>query len=123
MKTISRNKNLATAELSGETVIYDLGRHRAHCLNAMASAVWRFCEGASTTGAIARRMHHQLGWVIDEALVGNALQQLQVAGLIETGKLAHASRTKSRSARRISLVSSIVVPTAVAAQSRGGRQL
>jgi hypothetical protein len=119
MKPILRKKNLATAELSGETVIYDLDRHRAYCLDGTASAVWRFCEGACNPGVIARRLRRKMGWTADEALVERALDQLQVAGLIEGAALARALRIRSRAARQPSLVSSIVVPTSARTQCRG----
>ncbi|HLK48885.1 MAG TPA: PqqD family protein [Bryobacteraceae bacterium] len=123
MKPILLKKKLAIAELSGETVIYDLKRHRAHCLNTITSAVWRFCEGANTPNAIARRLHHKLGWAADEALVRKALQQLAIAGLIETEKFARTLRIRRRAAGGISLVSSIVVPTPAAVRSRERQDL
>ena len=36
-------------EIGEETLVYDLARHEAHCLNAPAAFVYRQCDGRTTS--------------------------------------------------------------------------
>jgi hypothetical protein len=36
-----RKKNLIIDELADEVLVYDLDRHKAHCLNRTAALVWK----------------------------------------------------------------------------------
>ena len=36
----ARQEQLTVRELPDETVVYDLARHKAHCLNPTAALIW-----------------------------------------------------------------------------------
>jgi hypothetical protein len=119
---ITKKAELATQEVAGETLVYDLKRHRAHCLNAAASAVWRYCDGQTTISGMAEKLHSETGLPADETVVQLALKQLRAAGLIECDRpVAPAEKlpTRREIAKRLAipaalalpLVSSIVAPT------------
>jgi hypothetical protein len=47
-------------ELPDETLVYDLQRNRAHCLNRTAALVWRHCDGQATVADLARSLKDTL---------------------------------------------------------------
>lgn len=44
---------MVVEELDSEVLVYDLVRHRAHCLNQTAALVWRWCDGTRTVTDVA----------------------------------------------------------------------
>ena len=44
-----REQGLITDELPDEILVYDLDRHKAHCLNRTAALVWRQCDGKTSS--------------------------------------------------------------------------
>src|ERR671934_1982561 len=73
----AREEGLVIQELPPEeTLVYDLTRHRAHCLNQTAALVWRHCDGRTTLAEIAARLQAELGIAADEELVWLALDRL-----------------------------------------------
>ena len=82
----ARKTGLVGRELTGEVVVYDMGRHQAHCLNPTAALVFRHADGQRTPADIAIL----LGPGADESLVRLALDQLAAAGLLEDAPAAHA---------------------------------
>src|SRR5438132_1151839 len=86
----SRNEQLVVQQLSDETLVYDLDRHKAHCLNEPAAVVWSLCDGRTTVAEAAKVLHERLGIPADEQVVHLALNQLGKARLLdgETAKSA-----------------------------------
>jgi hypothetical protein len=37
----ARKKDLIVRTVQGEVLVYDLGSHRAHCLDAVMASLWR----------------------------------------------------------------------------------
>jgi hypothetical protein len=72
----ARTERLVVETLPDETLVYDLDRDVAHCLNQTASLVWSHCDGRSTTQQIARAVGLDLKQPIDEKFVWLALDQL-----------------------------------------------
>lgn len=131
MLPIARKDELTTQEIAGETLVYDLKRHRAHCLNAAASAVWKYCDGETTISVMTEKLHKETGLPADETVVQLALKQLQTAGLIDCERPAGPAErlpTRREIARRLAipaalalpLVSSIIAPTPAMAASIAG---
>lgn len=75
-KPRAREEGLIVQELSDETLVYDLERDRAHCLNQTAALIWRQCDGQTTTREMARALTHKSKTPVDEKLVWLALDQL-----------------------------------------------
>jgi hypothetical protein len=100
--------------LADETIAYDLDRHRGHCLNEAAAAVWQECDGRRDLAQIARRVSARLGHPVDEDFVALALRGLQRARLLDS---APAPRAVSRRevARRLGLGGALAVllPTVI----------
>jgi hypothetical protein len=122
MKPRARVEALVVEELDGETLVYDLQRNEAHCLNGTAARVWRYCDGRTSVRQLAARLGRELGEPIDEDVVWLALRQLYKARLLRHPLVLPAGRSTSRRSvlRRLSLaaalvpvVLSIVAPEAV----------
>jgi hypothetical protein len=117
---------LKVEEFQGEVLVYDLESHRAHCLNGVASRVWRMCDGSSSVGEIARSIALADDAAPDEALVWQALTELSEASLLTTPLPAPELDLSRRSALAkigwaagIPLVLSIAVPSPAYAQTAG----
>ena len=123
-----RTKGLVIDDLPDEVLVYDLDRHKAHCLNRSASVVWRKCNGRSQPREIARSVQAELDEPFNEDLVWLALRQLDQNYLLEEPialppKLIGLSRREMVRALGLAavvavpVVTSIVAPTAVQAVS------
>ena len=83
MKPQARKDRLVIQELPEETLVYDLERDRAHCLNRAAALVWRHCDGRTTPRDLGRLLESEVGLPNDEAVVHLALERLAKAHLLE----------------------------------------
>lgn len=120
-----REESLLVTRLRDETVVYDLQRHRAHCLNATAALVWSYCDGETSVREMTRRLSADLGVVVREEWVWRALGQLERAhlleGAVEPPRGARLSRRDLLRMSRVAVgllpvVASLLAPTpAVAA--------
>ena len=93
----SRTDNLVVRELDDETLVYDVERDEAHCLNQTAALVWEQCDGKTTAAQAARSLQSKLDAPVDTDLVWLAVKQLQRFHLVE-------SSAKSPSVSRRDLV-------------------
>ena len=78
-----RKDRLIVDELPDEVLVYDLDRHKAHCLNITAARVWRRCDGKTHPSEISRRVARDLDRPFNEDLVWLALRQLEKIHLLE----------------------------------------
>jgi hypothetical protein len=124
----ARKDGLVVQELQGETLVYDVRRDRAHCLNRVASLVWHRSDGRTSVGDMARLLERELGTPVDEQVVSLALERLGKAHLLRerisapTGPAAHSRREIIRKlslaggvALLLPVVDSIVAPTPASA--------
>lgn len=122
----ARRDGLVTRELENETLIYDLTRNKAHCLNETAALIWKNCDGRTTVPEMSEFLGKELKVSVDEKLVWLALDKLGKAHLLEAriSLPNEAGRISRREAvRRLGLgaalampvVMSIVAPTAASA--------
>ena len=123
-----REQRLIIDELPAEVLVYDLDRHKAHCLNQTAALVWKKCDGRTTPQEIARLLRSELDQPFNEDLVWLALRQLNRIHLLAEPvglppKLAGMSRREMvrtlglAAVVAVPLVTSIVSPTAVQAST------
>lgn len=120
MNPARRTEGLVVTELMGEVLVYDLERHRAHCLNPPAAVVFKFCDGTRTIAELAALLERELGRPADPDCVWLALDCLGKAQLLrqrvrrpaESGRL-----TRRELVRRVGIavllpaVSSVLAPT------------
>lgn len=121
----ARQTDLVVEELPEETLVYDLKRDKAHCLNPTAALVWSRCDGRTSVADMAALLERELDLPADESLVWMALDRLGKARLLEEpvtppGEAAGYSRREMmRTLGRVAgltlllpAVSSIVAPLA-----------
>ncbi len=121
----ARRKDLVVEELPDETLVYDLERDKAHCLNPTAALVWSRCDGNTSVADMASSLEQELDLPADESLVWMALDRLGKARLLEdpVGLPGEAARYSRREMMRtfgrvagltllLPAVSSIVAPLA-----------
>lgn len=81
----SREEELVVQELADETLVYDLGRHKAYCLNRTASLVWRYCDGSTSVSQVAGVLRQEMETPVRDDLVLLAIKQLSGARLVSDG--------------------------------------
>ncbi len=127
----ARQDKLVVEELQDETLVYDLERHKAHCLNRTSALVWRRCDGRTAVAEVAGLLEMELGIPADDAVVWMALDRLGSAHLLKetvalpADRARYSRREVLRTLRRVAgislllpVIESIVSPLA-AAQSSG----
>ncbi len=104
--------NLLVEELPGETLVYDLDRHRAHCLNLLAAFLLSRSDGKRDAGELARSASRELGIPLCEEVVEVGLAGLARARLVdwEPGPGADVSVSRRRALGRMALVG-VALPT------------
>jgi hypothetical protein len=126
----ARQDELVVEELQDETLVYDLKRHKARCLNPTAALVWQHCDGQTTVPELAALLEEQLATPTDEAVVWMALDRLGRAHLLSepvtlpADKAQYSRREVLRTLRRVAgislllpVIESIVAPRAAAQAS------
>ena len=120
----SRTENLVIRELDDETLVYDMERNEAHCLNLTAALVWQHCDGATTAVQAARSLQSRLRAPVDTDLVWLAIKQLERFNLVV--KSPAVSRRKlilkyAPAALALPVILSINAPVAAQAGSCAGQ--
>ena len=126
MNPRARKDGLLVEELANETLVYDLERHKAHCLNQTAKFVWSHCDGQTSIGELAELLQDEFRSSANEEVVWLALERLEKAHLLRE-RVRPQTETPRYSRRRlltrlgigmaIPVVVSIVAPMAVHAAS------
>jgi hypothetical protein len=117
----AKTAHLIVREIDDETLVYDMGRHAATCLNEFAAKVWRRCDGETSVADIADALGE------DERAVWLALHQLTKAQLLtevialppdmRTGKTRRQIAGQLGLGAAVAAVSSIVAPMPAQAAS------
>ncbi len=79
----AREAELIVEELGQETLVYDLRKDRAHCLNPASAWIWKNCDGHTGVAELTRSLSRHLGSSYQEHLVWHSLEQLARAGLLQ----------------------------------------
>ena len=122
----ARKEGLVIHKLGEEVLVYDIDRHRAHCLNKTAALVWERCDGKTSVAQLAQQLENKLKTRVDKEVVWLAVDQLDKSRLLES-RIAPDTNRISLSRRELikraglgaaialPLVSSIIAPTAAQA--------
>ncbi|HXG65035.1 MAG TPA: PqqD family protein [Blastocatellia bacterium] len=127
LKPHARKEGLIVQELADEVLVYDLERHKAHCLNRTAAWIWKQCDGQTTVGQIARRLEQETGRPVDEDVVWLGLEQLGKARLLPQRVTRDGNKVTRRDVMKkvgiaaavgLPVITSIVAPTAAQAATQ-----
>lgn len=125
----ARRDELIIQELPDEVLVYDLKRHKAHCLNEASAFVWKHCDGKTTISEMTRLLEKRLATPIDDDVVSLALNQLRRFRLLEEGSVPLGTMKVSRrdlvrkylpAALALPVILSIAAPAAAQAASTCG---
>src|SRR5438270_13360436 len=96
MKPLARTDKLTVRAMPDETLVYDLERHKAHCLNRTASLVWEHCDGRHDADGLAELLARELALPAAEAAAAArlALEQLSRRGLLREAVAPAAGRER-----------------------------
>jgi hypothetical protein len=113
----ARTQDLIVEELGDELLVYDRRTDVAHSLNAVATAVWRGCDGATDLDALAAAIAPRAGEEDAEALVLRALDELREKGLLEAQRAAAPGLSRRQALGRIAGVgmAAVAAPLIVSA--------
>jgi len=109
----ARQNQLVVRELGDETLVYDLERDTAHCLNRVAAEVWKYCNGERSVSEIARLVTTDATSPVDEQVVWYALEQLGKDHLLQESVTPPASAsglTRRELLKRVGVTSAVAVP-------------
>lgn len=84
MHPLIRQEGLIVVTLDDELLVYDLERHRAHCLNRSAALVWRHCDGETSVEQLAGLLSRELKAEVGNEYVWYALRRLRNSRLLAT---------------------------------------
>jgi hypothetical protein len=118
MKPLARKSNIFAENLPEELILYDKSIDKVHCLNKTVAAIWESCDGTRTVDDLAHILEAKLGAPPDRQLVLLALEELEKAGLLESGgvMVPDAGLTSRREAvGKLVMAGSALVATIVAA--------
>lgn len=79
----ARTDQLIVQEVPNEVLVYDLDRHKAHCLNRTSAIVWKHCDGQTTVGELARLLEQEMNTTVETDVVWLALKQLEKFHLLQ----------------------------------------
>jgi Coenzyme PQQ synthesis protein D (PqqD) len=118
-------EHLVIREVDDETLVYDMERDHAHCLNQTATLVWQLCDGKTTAAQAARSLQGTLGSEVDSDVIWLAVKQLEKFHLVERAKTPSVSRRTlvlkyAPAALALPVIMSISAPTAAGAASCAG---
>ena len=122
-----RMNDLVVQELDQEILIYDLKSDKAFCLNFVSAEIWKKCDGLATVQEVAEMIGKQMNIKLGEDFVWLAITDLEKNKLLRE-EVKRPSKFENLSRRKVlfkyalptlvlPLISSIVAPTSVMAQS------
>jgi hypothetical protein len=125
---VSRKHDIVVQEIETEVLIYDLAKNKAFCLNQTSAMVWNACDGTKSVTEISQTLSRQLKTHISEDIVWLALNQLKKDDLLAESnnfvtpfdgmnRREIVKRIGFASMVAIPLISSVIAPTALNAQS------
>jgi hypothetical protein len=117
---LARKEGLIVEQMPDEVLVYDLDRHKAHCLNRTAAFVWQQCDGMTDASKIARRMEKEFDASVSDDLVFLALDQLGKDHLLEARvplPVEIAGMTRRQVMRRIGLATAVALPVVISIMS------
>jgi hypothetical protein len=109
----ARKEGLLVHPVDDEVLVYDLNRHRAHCLNQAAATVWKHCDGRTGVRELARIVGRELDVAFDEQMLLLAIRQLDQARLLEEGPLSRPGPpqiSRREVLKRVGLAAAVSVP-------------
>ena len=128
IKPISKKQNIVVQDLEKELLVYDLKTNKAFCLNETCNLVFQNCDGKRTVLELADALSIKLKTLVSEDYVRLTLHELNCDGLLENpdeiktylngiNRRELVKKIGLASMIALPLVSSVIAPLAIQAQS------
>ncbi len=122
---LARTTDIVVQDVGKEILVYDLRTHKAYSLNETSSIVYQACDGETTFEQLRAKNK------FTDEIIFLAIDELKKENLIENGEeytFPFAGMSRREAIRKVGmasmialpLISSLIVPTAAAAQSTCG---
>lgn len=122
---------LSTRLSSGEIVVFDRKRNRAHALNPAAATIWNGCDGEHTVADLAELLSRETGTEADAEVVRLSLAELERLGLLERSAggprygdlvtrreaFVRAGTRAAAAAAALPIIATVLAPTSASASS------
>jgi hypothetical protein len=107
-----RETGIVVREISDEVLVYDLGTHKAHCLNATATLVWKKCDGQTSIPQLAQLLEQELKGSVNDDVIWLAIDELEKCQLLEQAPAVLKQSGMSRRAliRKLGLATAVALP-------------
>lgn len=109
----ARKEGLEVQDLVDEVLVYDLERHQAHCLNPVASLVWRRCDGRTSLAQVAAILEKRYDFAAAEDIVRFAVERLRKTHLLEEQSAPVSGRAMSSRRellKKLGLAATVMLP-------------
>ena len=109
----ARREGILVQELSGEVLVYDRERNKAHCLNSTAALVWEYCDGKTSVTGIARAIEGRINKPVDEDLIWLGVEQLSKSNLLSERPalpIHKSGLTRRELMKRIGVAAAVALP-------------
>lgn len=107
-----RETGIVVREISDEVLVYDLGTHKAHCLNATATLVWKKCDGQTSIPQLAQLLEQELKASVNDDVIWLAIDELEKRNLLEqsSSRMNRSGMTRRAMIRRLGLATAVALP-------------
>ena len=123
----ARTSDFVVRELEDETLVYDIQRDKAHCLNRTAAMVWKQCDGRTTASDAVGSLNRAFSFQVGEDVIWLAVKQLERFHMVDAPKeLPVVSRRDlvlkyAPAALALPVIMSISAPTPAGTATCGGQ--
>jgi hypothetical protein len=107
---LARREGLVVQRLDDEVLVYDLERHRAHCLNRTAAAIWGLCDGHTPIAAVVSKLAEDGHAAVDVDMVRYGLRQLAKFRLLEQRLPDDAALSRRQLLKRLGVSATVSLP-------------
>ncbi|NNE65998.1 MAG: PqqD family protein [Pyrinomonadaceae bacterium] len=107
-----RKHDIVVREVADETLVYDISRNRAFCLNPTSAAIWKLCDGTLSIEDIALRLGMETEKDVNDDLVWLAVSQFSKEGLLDRkpSNLDLNEYSRRSAVKRIAVTSTLALP-------------
>jgi hypothetical protein len=120
LEPLARKEGLIVQHMPDEVLVYDLDRHKAHCLNQTAAFVWQHCDGQTDVAQLALRLSKEFKAEVGEEVVYLALDQLGKDHLLEERVALPVQMqgiSRRQLMRRVGLATAVALPVVISIMS------
>jgi hypothetical protein len=109
----SKDGNYVVQNLNGETLVYELHRQKAYCLNETSAFIWNNLDGKQSVSQIAEALAKKTKQPVNEEIVWLAINELKKEELMEEFEAPNSplkNMSRREAIKRVGLATMIALP-------------